>query len=343
MTQPLPTLFKHSKRPSWGLAVIAWERDDKRGYLFENGMLRTLAEPFYRFMVPVEKVDDAGHATLIRLMAQIEVTGGAPSVRTSMSPALRFSLADQVAYFRSEYPEGFGGEWLKKVRGAGAKRRLKRHRDAAVAHAQEDLSLEFLQSSATDEGAADVWRKVASVLDQTDLVPTAQVEALRASAERANAQSVNALLGVLYGQDDLSARFDAYVHALEAQLGKAPNWELASAILGLVVPRECVCVRRTSFQTQADWLLPELRSARGVSALTYSAYSHLARTVCEYLEQHDLPPQDYIDVHDFIKLTTTPSAQSRMLTLQRSEGDATEPDGDGQEPTGSGKSSAEAA
>ncbi len=314
MTQSTPTLFKHSKRPEWGMSVIAWERDGKRGYLFESGMLRVLAEPFYRLMSPLEPTNEVELATLNRLLAQVDSNGSMVPTRVSQAPSLRFAMAEQLKYFATEFDEGFGKPWQKKQRGAGAKRRLKRHRNAAIEEAQTELSAEFLLASI--EHPTDAWLKVTDILAATDLVPSAQVEALKAGIPRATEQGVQALHDVLYGEGDLSARFDAYVNALQTLLGKAPNWELCTATLALVCPKEHVCVRRTSFQTQADWLLPEFKADKRVNAVTYGGFSHLAKMVCEQLEQNELPPQDYLDVHDFIKLTTSPSAQSRMLAAQ---------------------------
>ncbi len=314
MTQSTPTLFKHSKRPEWGMSVIAWERDGKRGYLFESGMLRVLAEPFYRLMSPVDPSSEVELATLNRLLAQVDTSGAMGPTRTSQAPSLRFAITEQIKYFKSEFEGGFGEAWGKKQRGTTAKRRLKRHRNSAIEHAQTELTSEFLDQSASDP--AQAWLKVVEILGATDLVPAAQVDALKSATGRATEDGVRALRAVLYGEGDLSARFDAYVGALQSMLGKAPNWELTSAILALICPKEHVCVRRTSFQTQADWLLPEFKADKRVNALTYGGFSHLAKMVCEQLEQNGLPPADYLDVHDFIKLTTSPSAQSRMLAAQ---------------------------
>ena len=39
---PVPgdRLYRHSKRKQWGFAVLAWEKEGKRGYQFEDGELR---------------------------------------------------------------------------------------------------------------------------------------------------------------------------------------------------------------------------------------------------------------------------------------------------------------
>ena len=326
--QQTPALLQHSRRPEWGLAVIAWERDGKRGYLFESGMLRVLAEEFYKFMTPVEQFGEANRATFERLMAQVDTQDSGLMSSRSIAPALRFAMSDQIALFKDQYPDGFGEAWQKKVRGAGAKRRLKRHRDSAITHAQSELSREFLEQCAADNPQA-AWEKVSDVLLATDLVPQAQVTALKsAAASRATQQGVLALLGALHGEEDFSMRFDAYVGALAEMLRKDPNWELATAPLALINPAENVCVRRTSYQTQADWLLPEFKEGKRVSALTYGGFLHLNKMVTDQLQAADLAPADNLDVHDFIKATTSPSAQSKMLATKQATEAAVKTDKD---------------
>ena len=52
------------------------------------------------------------------------------------------SFDDQLAVFEMLYPQGFtAGGWIADKRGEGAKRRLKRHRDAAIADARERLDV----------------------------------------------------------------------------------------------------------------------------------------------------------------------------------------------------------
>ncbi len=330
MNYPTPTLFQHKRRPDWGMAIIAWERDGKRGYLFESGMLRALAEDFYKFMVPVED-QEGNRGTLDRLLAQVDTAEpGALTARTSVAPALRFSVAEQVALFKLDYENGFEGAWEKKMRGAGAKRRLKRHRDAAINEARTALSSDFFEQCITSGNFEDAWLKVIEVLENTDLVPSGQTQALKAVVSKATSNSVVAIADLLYGQDDPSARFDTHVAALQSMLGKAPSWELTTATLALVHPDQHVCVRRTSFQTQSDWLMPELKGNKRVCAVSYGGFIHLAKTVNDQVVSAGITPHDLLDVHDFIKATTSPSAQSRMLKEREDSngGDNSKSDGD---------------
>jgi len=59
MTQPAnesrsPSLFAHKNRKDWGVGVLAWEADGKRGYLFDNGEERTMASGFFELMRRIE-------------------------------------------------------------------------------------------------------------------------------------------------------------------------------------------------------------------------------------------------------------------------------------------------
>src|SRR5688572_12808538 len=47
------SLFQHASRPEWGGALIAWERDGKRGYQFEDGQLRIFTTGHYYLLEPI--------------------------------------------------------------------------------------------------------------------------------------------------------------------------------------------------------------------------------------------------------------------------------------------------
>jgi hypothetical protein len=77
--------------------------------------------------------------------------------------------------------------------------------------------------------------------------------------------------------------------------------------------------------------MPELKANKRVCAVSYGGFIHLAKTIADQLASAGLKQHDLIDVHDFIKATTSPSAQSRMLKIREDTsngGDGTKSDGD---------------
>lgn len=305
------TLYRHTKKPEWGTAVIAWERDGKRAYLFDSGMVKVLAEPFYTLMAPVE----AESAELaLRLTGHLERS--ALSSRTRTAPSVRFSLQQQVDWFAEEYPGGFTGEaWEKKARGSSDMRRLKRHRMPAIADAQTKLSAEQLTALVTSSsGPADTVRLICDLLSETDLVAAAQLSTLKRKAAKAPATTPQLVHDLLHSPnpEDTAPLFDALVTVLTQILGTNPSWELSTSLLALVKPGVHVCVRRAAFAKQAEWMMPDANLTKQPSSLGYAGFLRLAHEVNDKLTELGHTPDDLFDVHDFIRFATTTSAQHKM-------------------------------
>jgi hypothetical protein len=229
-----------------------------------------------------------------------------------LPPSRHFTINEQLVVFREAHPNGFDAAWQSSVRGDGAARRLKRHRNPGIAEMHQQINAGRLEQALASNELTEVWLSIADVLDATDLVPAAAITQLRKASRRATAPGINALGKVLFGAGEFPDRFDNYVAVLQRMLGRVPSWELTTAVLALSDPREYVCVRRSSLQQQADWIMPELRAGAKPNALTYGGCMSLAKVVCQTLEGCSMTPQDYFDVYDFVKTTTAPRAIERM-------------------------------
>ncbi len=120
-----PVLFVHSTREQWGVSVVAWEAGGKRGYLFEDGVERTMALGFHELMRRVEWPSPEQQETLQRLQKVLAVRAGASFAAGAAGP----SFTDQLARLRAVYPEGLQDpKWIKGVRGEGAEVRAAAHR-----------------------------------------------------------------------------------------------------------------------------------------------------------------------------------------------------------------------
>src|SRR5215831_11227084 len=92
-------VFEHTKRQEWGHGIVAWETKDKRGYGFENGRLRIVAEPFFSMMRQVACPDDEARALARCLKPELDAARAeqGPSARVPRSFAGTPTVADQVA------------------------------------------------------------------------------------------------------------------------------------------------------------------------------------------------------------------------------------------------------
>lgn len=301
------TLFTHTKREGWGHAIIAKRGEDRRTYQFEDGELRTIHDDWSELMEPTDHSLDRAAGITRTLRSMLAASGLHDGKATEGRRHDLVTLDEQIAAFRLETPEGFAGaEYRARMRGEGQKRALKRHRDRAVALAQEKLSAGALADR--DDRAA--LAALVAVAKATDLVPSKEVKAL---AEATAAEGLaDALHTVLHGRGELRPRMTAWLAALRETLGARPGWQLATFALALVRPDEHVCVRRTVLVEQARWMAPSLRVDAHPTPRQYVRLRDMAKELATRLAEAGLPPKDLIDVHDFVWATLRPSARASI-------------------------------
>lgn len=300
--QPGDRLYQHSKRLQWGLAVMAWERDGKRAFQFEDGNMRVFAEAFYKFLEEVECPPDK----TAKLLAKLGRAGGLG--KGDGSEEYRLTFEEQRLVFLEQYPEAFSGDdWRNGHRGEGASRRLKRHRDAAAASAQELLSKEALEALTAAGDHAEVLRRVTEIVHATDLVTRAQAEPV--AKAKPSPQLTAGIKDLLYGEGEYEPRFDEYCRLMLEAGRKQLSWPLASAIPALVQPNGHVAVRPTVLAMQAQWAYPRLRYSTKPEGRVYTRILNMSRTVRDTLTTADYSPKDLLDVYDFMLVTLRPAAR----------------------------------
>jgi len=286
-------LFKHATRTDWGVGVLIREDAGKRGYLFEDGAERTLANGYHQLMRRVEDPTAAQRAFYERQRTLI-------ARRESGSS----SFLDQLERFHATYPDGFmDGAWLVNVRGEGVAQRAPRHREALVRDAQEQLSAEALDALIKTQGWQQVWKRVTTVLSHTDLVPGPQLKksvCVNNDVLRGLALAVRELL---HGKGAYEPRFDAYLAALTPIYHEAPHWEFATALSAAYHPADHFCVQPTLLRQQLKALSASASlSARATSA-TYRRISNIVRLISKKLSEQNQVPRDLLDVYDFVRVT----------------------------------------
>jgi hypothetical protein len=310
--QPGDRLYQHSKRKQWGFAVLAWDRDGKRGYQFEDGELRVFTKEYYGMLLEAECPPDQA----ARLLAKLGRQSGAGKGSDGKTKERQLTFAEQLQVFLADYPEGFAGtRWKDEHRGEGVPRRLKRHRDFAVAEAGELLSVEALDGLIAAGDHPEVARRLGEIVNGSDLVTRAQAEPIsRAAASPDLSKGVRDLL---YGSGDPDARFDELCRVLLEAGRKQLSWPLVTAVPAVVRPAVHVAVRPTVLAKQASWAHPRLRFAAKPDGKAYARILSMANTVRDALTGAGYPPKDLLDVYDFMLVTLRPAAAKILVDVRR--------------------------
>jgi len=310
--QPGDRLYQHSKRKQWGFAVLAWDRDGKRGYQFEDGELRVFTKEYYGMLLEAEcPPDQAG-----RLLAKLGRQSGAGKGGDGKAKERQLTFAEQLQVFLAEYPEGFAGKgWKDEHRGEGVPRRLKRHRDFAVAEAAELLSIEALDGLIAAGDHHEVARRLGEIVNGSDLVTRAQAEPISRAA--ASPDLSKGVRDFLYGGGEIEARFDELCRVLLEAGRKQLSWPLVTAVPAVVRPAVHVAVRPTVLAKQAQWAHPRLRWAAKPDGKAYARILAMANTVRDALTGAGYPPKDLLDVYDFMLVTLRPAATKILVDVRR--------------------------
>lgn len=311
MTQPTSEngsllLFKHATRNDWGVAVLIRQDGGKRAYLFEDGAERTLASGYYELMRRVEDPSVAQRAFYERQRALIERRQSGSS-----------SFWDQLERFHAQYSAGFTDPaWAKDLRGEGVTQRAPRHRDALVRHAQEQLSLEALDALIKTQAWPQVWKRVTTVLSQTDLVPPAQLKKSSCAANELLRNVSLAVRELLHGDGAYEPRFDAYLAALTPIYGEPPHWEFATALSAAYYPDEHYCVQPNLIRQQLKTLTASASLSTRATSAGYRRVSSIVQLISKKLKEQNQVPRDLFDVYDFVRITLAPPPKPKARSTK---------------------------
>lgn len=326
----LPSVYRHSRRECWGLAVVVWEREGKRLYRFEDGNERAFKEGYYHLFDRAPAVGDAAERLLASLTLD-KAKPADPSAARRAARANRATWAELLAIFGELFPGGFmDAGWVRKVRGKGAKRRAKRHRNAAIAHAKELLGREALEALIAAGDSAEVLSRALAVLEATDLVTRTQLAPLKTS--RPCPALAKELYAFLYEPDPKGEHFDRWVQRLGRAPEGTPSWPLVTALRALVRPIEHMYIRPSAFRALAEIVSPALARKVRPHGGYYNRCLDVAQKVLNSLEEHEELPRDLLDVHDFLWTVCRPSA-AKVLARVRQQAAAANAQKDDEAPT----------
>jgi hypothetical protein len=294
-----PALFTHAKRKDWGLGVLAWDDGGKRGYLFEDGEERTMADGFHELMRKVEHLNPEQREAFLRLR-RVLATRASARAGADTGP----SFSKQLASFRESYPAGFfDPKWILETRGEGVERRTPHHRAPLIREAHERLAAEALDPLLSRQHFKQAWDLVLEVLGHTDLVPAVQLRKLKSTESEQQRELSLATRDLLYAKLPFDRRFDRFAAAAVAHSGEELRWEMATGVSAVVHPEDHVCISATVLRLQ----LKSIGSGATVATRpTSAAYAHLlavARSAAKKLTEQGERPRDLMDVYDFMLVT----------------------------------------
>lgn len=305
-------LFRHVKRPEWGLAIVVRERDGRYDVQFQDGELRTLAPEFLHLLSPVDRPADETSAALGALTRMSGMTL-ARNERDDEGTTRTITLDEQVDYFLDQYEEGFDDpQWIKRVRGSGAKRRAKGHREPAIAEARKLLAPEVLDELLAQVRADEILARAIDVMKATSLITQAQLRPYQELGPERHTLFGRALQDLLYGEQELELRFAKFVQVFR-HTPTALSWPAATLWLALIEPDDHVCVRPNVFSEQARWMAPVLRLPTHPDGRIYLRLRDMSLAVRDELRKRGLGCRDLMDVYDFIWSTLRPAAQKAIL------------------------------
>lgn len=315
----LPTLYIHSKRPEWGLAIIARAGRKKNRYLFQDGRMRAFPAKFCHFMEPADKPLDVATRVARQLASQLDGHSfeNPPAAKPSRDD--KVTLDDQIRIFLKLFPGGFEDpDYVKTVR--TAEKRRKRHREPAIDDARQTLGqarLEAMIEVGDHDGVMDAVR---AVINGTSLCSTRDKSVLGELPDELRPDFAVAVRDLLHGESAFFDRFTRFMAVLDHDRAGRVTWPLATVLPALVEPAQHVVVKPSVFRKQAEWMAPRLPYNKLPNAGLYERFRRMAEAVGEKLTEAGHAPRDMFDVYDFIWSTLRPKA----LKLLDEIGDADE-------------------
>lgn len=302
-------LFRHSKRPQWGVGILTREGPKARTYQFESGGRRKIRKGYYSLL---ETADDLGEREdeirdVLLEQAEARRSGGA---RTALEPVASF--AAQLDLFTTMYPKGFQDpKWVEDHRG-GEGRALKRHRTPISREAREALSSERCEEAMSAGNHSELGKVIADLLARTNLVPLSFAKALKGLDSKETRSYVTAAVALLHGEGRYHDRFRDYLGTLSELFEGRPKWRSATVLSGLVHPDSHTVVRHSAFLREAAVIAPRAKYSKRARPGAYRNFLRVAKGVRERLVDAGHEPRDLLDVYDFIWATLRGSALEHL-------------------------------
>lgn len=229
-----PELYRHKKRPEWGLAILTWEGPNRRRFQFQDGQIRTFKRGYYGMLEAVDKPRDVTEQVIRDLKSMLRATREEQRIRETARESGKpmLTLDDQIAVFVEAFKGGFSGDkWIAEMRNDPKRKKpLKRHRDPVIELAQEKLGKKALDKAIAEGDFTGVQKAVAAILSSTGLAGTArEIKPFRDAPAKHHEAFALALRELLHSKQPFEKRFDDFVSALSAATSGRITWSRCSS------------------------------------------------------------------------------------------------------------------
>jgi len=268
---------RHPSKDDWGLGeVLANSNGDTVKIFFVGAGERTIA---LKYAQPIKVSGDAAvHPVLDNLKISNSASGKYQS------------LLQSTKFFLDQFPEGFYGQRFNDEE--------REYKDKAHALALDLLGKEIFNYLLENNEYREIVRRALKVVGATNLIFPNEKMSLKDGlfAEAAQKSFAFALYGLLFGEEELRPRFEAFAKVLNDI--DAAKWTTASYFLFILEPGRYMFVKPTVTQYASERCGFEINYKPQINWLTYQSVLQFSNYL--FSELSELKPRDMIDVQSFM-------------------------------------------
>ena len=275
---------RHPKAEKWGLGEVLARSNGRDVKVFFVGVGYKVLSLTY---VHLEKVPALLASS--PLLDNLIPTHSEDSVKYQ-------TFEDTLELFLAGYPEGFydsryvAGDRLEKVT----------NHENAIALLNEPDFAELLKA----DNAAEICKRVLSVVNQTSLIFPNEKTALKKGLANARAQRefADALYTLLHGEGKMRIRFEEFGHILSS-FG-AGKWQVPSYLMFVCQPDKHMFIKPTVTQQTAELCGFNIKYLVNLNWKTYEHVLKFSDYIFNELAAAGMKPRDMIDVQSFMWCVT---------------------------------------
>lgn len=271
---------KHPNKPEWGLGQILEASGEANVRVF--------------FIDIGEKTLNANVAKLEKVTGEEAFHPLLDNLRLNQKGTVeKYKSFDQAKLdFIKQFPAGF-----EDSRYLEAERNYKCEAHELITRLLEDEDLSSLLKA---DNYAEICKRALMIVNKTNLIFPNEKMALKDGLANDNDKKrfAETLYSLLYGKDEIEARFAAFADCLRA-IG-ADKWTTATYFLFLRYPSDHMFMKPSITQNAAELCAFELNYSPNPNWLTYKSLIALSRYLYDRLKNASLKPRDMIDVQSFM-------------------------------------------